>query len=184
MNLQPTVFKWKSNKECDARPSSVGEFFAPMDSLFNSLLNDLTSLQSPFADLMKGRSYPKLDIREDGTDYVVEASVPFVQEKDLIINLYENMLVIQGKVEDSRKHEARKFVHRELSRSSFKRSFFIDESLYKTWVRKATEERKKVADLIEAKLKDGLLTIRLSGILPESTTTEEFPDVEIKIKSE
>jgi len=80
------------------------EFFAPVQSLFDRISNDFFTDFKPFTlESFRGRTYPKIDIRIDGSDYIVEAALPFVEEKDLDVTLDKNILTIKGKAEVEKK---------------------------------------------------------------------------------
>jgi HSP20 family protein len=145
------------------------EFRTPVLSLFDQMLTDFFKPFSPLKEIndVKTRSYPKVDVRRSAYDLVFEAVVPFVKKEDLDITLEKNSLRISGKVvkEESLKDEL--FIKRELVRSSFSRSFTLDEVLCKKW--------EKEGGLIKADLKEGLLTIILSNFFADQI--EEAPQV-------
>lgn len=145
------------------------EFFAPIESLFNKMSNDIFADFKPFTvSSLKGRSYPKIDIRIDGNDYIVEAALPFVKEDDLDVTLDKNVLTIKGKADSEKKHDDGCYVHRELSRSAFSRSFLIPEDLYNSWVAVGDGD---LSNNIDAQLKDGVLSVRLKNLYPSKEET-------------
>jgi len=157
------------------------EFFAPMESLFNSMANDIFADFKPFTpSSLRGRSYPKIDIRIDGSDYIVEAALPFVKEEDLDVTLDKNVLTIKGKADDNRKYDDGCYVHRELSRSAFSRSFLIPEDLYDSWV---SAVKGDISDNIEARLTDGVLTVRLKDLYPNREIETKVSPIKIAINT-
>jgi HSP20 family protein len=160
------------------RKSRNDEIFAPMTSYFDSLMAELFSdwdNKSLFSkDAFKSRAYPKVDIMYEGRDLVMEASLPFIKKEDLKITLDNGVLTIQGTVNKEDHVDGRNFISRELTRTSFKRSFPIDSSLLDSWDFEAE-------NAIQAELKDGLLTVRLKDLFPERPA-EKPPGKEIPIR--
>ena len=155
------------------------EFFAPVQSMFDKITNEIFADFKPFTlASFKGRTYPKIDIRIDGSDYIVEAALPFVEEKDLEVMLDKNILTIKGKAEADSKHDDGYYVHRELSRSAFSRSFQIPEDLYKDWINRTPDD--PIENNVIAKLENGILTITLKDLFPEKEK-EEIKESPIKI---
>lgn len=147
------------------------EFFAPVQSLFDKISNEFFTDFKPFTlESFRGRTYPKIDIRIDGSDYIVEAALPFVEERDLDVTLDKNILTIKGKAEAENKHDDGCYVHRELSRSAFSRSFQIPEDLYKDWINRSPDD--PIENNVVAKLENGILTITLKDLLPEKEKEE------------
>ena len=89
---------------------------------------------------------PIVDVREKDGRYLIEAELPGVSEKDLKLELKNNLLTLSTEKKED-KAEAGTWVRRERRESYFSRSFELPED--------ADGER------IEANLKDGLLTVEL-----------------------
>ncbi len=92
---------------------------------------------------------PVVDVREKDGLYVIEAELPGVSEKDLKVELKDGLLSLstEKKEEKGDKDEVGKWIRRERRESFFSRSFELPED--------ADGEK------IEARFKDGLLTIEL-----------------------
>jgi HSP20 family molecular chaperone IbpA len=142
------------------RPA-MEEFRTPVLSLFDQMLTEFFKPFSPLKEIndVKTRSYPKVDVRRALNDLIFEAAIPFVKNEDLDITLEKNSLRISGKVVKEESIKDEHFIKRELVRSSFSRSFALDELLFEKWERKN--------GLIKADLKDGLLTVTLSGFFAD-----------------
>jgi len=131
-------------------------------SIFDQMLTDFFKPFSPLKEIndVKTRSYPKVDVRRSDHDLVFEAAVPFVKKENLDITLEKNSLRISGKVikEESLKDDL--FIKRELVRSSFSRSFSLEETLCRKW--------ESDGGNISADLKDGLLTVTLTNFFADN----------------
>lgn len=92
---------------------------------------------------------PVVDVSEKDGRYVIEAELPGVSEKDLKVELKDGLLSLttEKKEEKGDKDETGKWIRRERRESYFSRSFELPED--------ADGEK------IEARFKDGLLTIDL-----------------------
>lgn len=92
---------------------------------------------------------PVVDVREKDGRYVIEAELPGVSENDLKVELKDGLLSLttEKKEEKGDKDEAGKWIRRERRESYFSRSFELPEDAD--------------GDKIEARFKDGLLTIEL-----------------------
>jgi HSP20 family protein len=141
---------------------TLDELRAPMMSLFDSVATDLFKSIEPFGSLseeIKTRAYPKVDVRTTDEDLIFEAVVPFVKKEDLDIYIENGTLKIKGKVEKDKTVEDKTFIKRELVRSSFARSFPLNDQMYHDWDLNGGE--------VKADLSEGILTITLVGFVKE-----------------
>jgi HSP20 family protein len=92
---------------------------------------------------------PIVDVREKDGKYLIEAELPGVSDKELKLELKDGLLTLstEKKEEKGDKDEEGKWIHRERRESYFSRSFQLPDD--------ADGEK------IEAKFKDGLLSIEL-----------------------
>jgi HSP20 family protein len=92
---------------------------------------------------------PVVDVREKDGRYLIEAELPGVSEKDLKLELKDRILSLstERKEENDSKAEDGTWIRRERRESYFSRSFELPED--------ADGEK------VEARFKDGLLTIEL-----------------------
>lgn len=143
------------------------ELMAPINSWFDSAITDFfRDFDSLGIDSIKGKAFPKIDIYTNKQDLVFEAAVPFVDEDKLDIHLDANTLVISGDMEKTTEHEDRGYIQRELSRSSFCRTFSLPEAQYDAWVDAGNSEQ------VDARLEDGLLRITLKDFYQEPEIPE------------
>lgn len=159
-------------------PDLRDEFFTPIESWFDSIMRDFfTDLKPLKFDSIKSRAFPRVDVFRDVSDLVVEAALSNVKPENLKVELHNGVLTISGSAE-SREVKGRHYFHTELFRTSFRRSFPIDEKLYARW-----QERTGGNDDIDAELKNGILVIRLKGIFEENApAVETNPTRQIDIK--
>ncbi|NLZ38102.1 MAG: Hsp20/alpha crystallin family protein [Firmicutes bacterium] len=97
-----------------------------------------------------------VDIQETDKAFVVEAELPGYKKDNITVKFTQGTLVIEAKHEQSidKEHE-NKYLYRERSYGSFRRSFGFAEDINE--------------DAIEANFQDGVLKI----ILPKSNTEEK-----------
>ena len=93
-------------------------------------------------------SSPRVDIREDEDKYLLEAELPGATEKDIEVKVEDNLLTIGSKHDDSKKEEKNGYIVRERKYQAFSRSFVLSKDV----------NREK----IDAKFKNGLLTLTLT----------------------
>ena len=108
---------------------------------FNSLVNDFFSDVMDMADMGF-----KTDIKEDDSNYFIEAELPGLSKEDINLELNENHLIISATNEEERKEEKENYIRRERRTGSYQRAFQIDN----------VKE-----DEIEAEYEDGILKIQL-----------------------
>jgi HSP20 family protein len=92
---------------------------------------------------------PAIDVREEGDRYVVEAELPGLSEKDIRLELKDGTLILStAKKESSTESNGKiRWLRRERREFRFSRSFSLPEDVD--------------AERIDAKFRDGLLTIAL-----------------------
>jgi HSP20 family protein len=112
-------------------------------------------------DFNGGRRLP-LDVQEDNEEYVITASVPGFRADDLHIEILDDVLTLRAEIDQDEVEKRGGYLLREIHRGSFSRSLRLPES---------TDAAKA-----EAKIEDGLLTVRV----PKS---EEARPKEIKVKA-
>ena len=129
--------------------------FRSLDSLFSSFLNDLPVASNSF--------FPPVNISENNNSYELEFNVPGRNKEDFKITVEKDILTVSFEKKQENKEEDKKFIKREFTMQSFKRSFSLDEKIN--------------AEAIEAAYENGLL--RLS--LPKKEEVKIMPK-EISIK--
>ncbi|NLM93842.1 MAG: Hsp20/alpha crystallin family protein [Bacteroidales bacterium] len=132
-------------------PSLMDEFFG----------RDL--MQNFFED-QTGISMPAVNVVETNDNFRIEVAAPGLEKKDFKIDLDNNVLTISSEKEErNESQEEGKFMRREFSYSSFRRSFSLPNSVD--------------AEKIKANHKDGILSI----ILPKREEAKQKPPKQISI---
>ena len=135
-------------------PTRVFDPFKNMTVGFDNIFDQLSTL-SDF-DIP---NYPPYNIKKiDKENYQLEMALAGFTKADVIVEVKENTLTISGKSSDK---EEDSFVHQGIARRAFKRRWTLAEHL----------------EVDEAKLKDGILMVKMKLNLPE----EKKPKT-IKIK--
>lgn len=131
-------------------PSFVDEFFG------NDLLTN-------FFDTQTGVNLPSVNVIEGPEDFKIEVAAPGLEKKDFKIDLHNNVLTVSSEKEKKEEVKDEKFLRREFSYTSFKRSFSMPDSVD--------------AEKIKATHDNGILTISI----PKKEHAKERPPREIKI---
>ena len=132
-------------------PSLMDEFFG----------RDL--MQNFFED-QTGISMPAVNVVETNDNFRIEVAAPGLDKKDFRIDLDNDMLTISSeKEEQNESKEEGKYMRREFSYSSFRRSFSLHNTVD--------------AENIRANHKDGILEI----ILPKKDEAKQKPPKQISI---
>ncbi len=105
---------------------------------------------------------PRVDISETDDEYIVRAEVPGVSKDDIKVTIKENVLTISGEKKQEKETKNENFHRIERVYGSFSRTFTLPGAV-------------KV-DKVEAKFKDGVLTIKLPKV--EETKAKE---IEVKV---
>lgn len=105
-----------ARKEKRFFPSIVDEFFG------RDFMPDLFEFQT-------GVNLPSVNIIEGKDDYKIEVAAPGLEKKDFRIDLENNVLTITSEREDKNEEVNERYMRREFSYSSFKRSFALPPSV-------------------------------------------------------
>jgi len=128
-----------------------------LSNLISSSKHDLSPFQDPFElfrseiDSLISRSFKSslinldLDVCDKGEEVVIKADVPGLEEKDISINLTNDLLTIQGERTREKKKEEDNYYLMERNYGSFSRSIRLPFQINQ--------------EDIEAKLDKGILTI-------------------------
>jgi len=115
------------------RPSDLWSWDSVMDRFFDD-------------DRQVGRR-PMVDVREGEKEYTMEVELPGLTEKDVEVNVNNNLLTLSSKKEEEKEEERKGYLIRERSRFEFCRSFSLPDDVEQ--------------DKIDAQFKNGLLTLSL-----------------------
>jgi HSP20 family protein len=136
----------RENRDVQARPRTSGLFLDPfrvMDELFR--WDPFRGGEGWGAQLTE--FVPNFEVKETKDEYVLQADMPGVNERDLEISVTGNVIQVSGKREQEARQEGERFYAMERSYGTFTRSFALPEG--------ADAER------VSADLKDGVLTVRI-----------------------
>lgn len=121
-------------------------------ALFNDLFNDFgdDGYTMPSFNYRKMFQLPKVDVKEDKESYTLTMEMPGKTDKDVDVELNQNVLTVSSKKEDKKeeksdKKDETKWLIRERTYSSFKRSFTLPEDVN--------------SEKLTASVKDGVLTV-------------------------
>lgn len=89
---------------------------------------------------------PKVDIFEEGDDFVVKAEIPGMKKEDIEVNLTDDMVTISGEKKQEEKVEKKDYYRLERSYGSFSRSFRLPKEIQ--------------TDKAKATFKDGVLEVK------------------------
>ena len=98
------------------------DFDRVIESFFR---DDFSSPSERILNPMKASYFPRIDVRENDKAYVLEAELPGFDEKEIEINLENNILCLSSKKTETSEAEEKKddYIIRERRFSSFSRSF-------------------------------------------------------------
>jgi HSP20 family protein len=132
------------------------EFLTPFSTLFDDFFND--SFDFLGKDFFEKGTYPKVDVRDDEKQIVIEAEVPGLKKEQVRVELEGGVLRIKGEKKDVDEQKSKTYVHRELKHSSFCRSFSIGRNVD--------------TDKITSKFENGVLEITLPKRAPDPKPVE------------
>jgi len=148
--------------------SNRDEFLTPFSHMFDELFNSgFPDLFNDFGiDFYGKNTYPKVDIKDTETTTVIEAEIPGLNKDQVSVEIKDGVLSIRGeKQEKTDNSTGSRYIHKELKKSSFSRSFSIGENYNK--------------DTIDAKFNNGILEVTLTKIIP-TPKKEEIKKIPIK----
>lgn len=145
LNMLP-VFSRRSSM-----PAIVDDFFG------RDMLSNL------FDDFQTGISVPAVNIIEGKEDFRIEVAAPGLDKKDFTIDVKNNVLFITSEKHREDEQNGEKYMRREFSYNSFRRSFSLPNSVD--------------SDKIRAAHKDGVLSIQI----PKKEEAKEKPPKQIQI---
>lgn len=149
------------------RPYGVKSSLNNFDRIFNNFWSDFPAAAST--------ALPKVDIRENEKEYVLEAELPGYGEKDIDVNVEKHVLLISS-VSDNETENAKEksdekddtvkesYLIRERRTTSFQRSFVLPEGVSE--------------DKIKGEFKNGILTL----VIPK-LPVKQPKKIEVKIAS-
>jgi len=133
--------------------------FAPSPLLDDFISRDLFD----WAGWSNDSTNPSVNIIESDEDFKVEMAAPGMKKDDFQVELDNDTLTIQSELSNENMEENDKFTRREFNYQSFKRSFYLPNTVE--------------ADKINAKYKDGILRL----VIPKKEEAKRKPAKTIKI---
>ena len=132
------------------------EFLTPFDKMFDSMMEAQFPevVQQVGVKPYQGSAYPKVNVYEYDDKIGIIAEIPGLNKKQLNVEVEEGVLTISGDKHSSFEDQGATVLRRELKQSSFKRQFELGDQLD--------------GDNISADFKDGILTISVPKLEPES----------------
>lgn len=122
------------------RPFSIG-----FDSLFDHL-ESVLQYEEPY------KSWPPYNIvKTDDTHFVVEIAVAGFTKEDISVSVDGGKLIVATQ-SDSDTHDDRKLVHRGIAKRRFRKTFTLADNV----------------EVVSASMADGLLSITVEKVIPES----------------
>ncbi len=109
-----------------------------IDEMFNNDFNGGSTVRT---------SQPAVNISESEDKFALEMSIPGFKKEDVSIEVDKDILTIYSEVEEKSEERTEQFTRKEFSKTSFKRSFNLPETVDQ--------------DQIDAQYQDGILNITL-----------------------
>lgn len=144
---------WKSPQH----PAIRKDLIASMNNIRREFNELFANTSWPFGgpEMLETSSsyFPTTDIWETEKGYEVEMEVPGLNEKDISVSLEDNILVISGEKKSETKRAEKGFIQQECSYGEFYRALPLTKDVD--------------PDHIDAKLKNGILTVTLQKLPSE-----------------
>lgn len=112
------------------RDKLAQEFMTPLSQFFDDFWSNHSDFKKTYgSDFFEKGSYPKVDIVEKPTEVIIEAAVPGMSKEEIDIEISGNELSISGQKNQKTDDTAGSYIHRELKRSSFRRTWTLSNNL-------------------------------------------------------
>ena len=124
-------------KKTETGPTPVQRYINPlaamraeMDRVFDSFLGH-GSVRFPWLAGAENNDavMPSIDVRESETEFVVEAELPGMDEKDVSVTLNNGVLTLKGEKKSEREEKKNDYHLTERSYGSFQRSFEVADTI-------------------------------------------------------
>lgn len=169
MNVKDLVPRRR--RESLARRSSPGDPFEQLHREFDRMLeNFFGETDWPMPARLGGAgslsNWPRVNVAESEKEIVVSAELPGIEEKDLSVELEDDLLTLRGEIRDEQEQKDREWRRVERSSGSFERTLQLPGAV--------------IADKVEAKFKKGVLKITL----PKAEPSKQENRKKIEVKAE
>lgn len=131
-------------------PTMRDEFLTPFDSIFDKMVNQaFPNFGQEFGvNFFGNSSYPRVNVADAKSEVRIEAEIAGLNKEDVSVEYADGMLTISGDKKTEVEDPDVKYVYKELKRSSFKRSFKVDDQTL-------------AVDKISAKFDNGILNVSI-----------------------
>lgn len=138
-------------------PTLRDEFLTPFDSIFDKMVNQaFPNFGQEFGvNFFGNSSYPRVNVADHKNEIRIEAEIAGLCKDDVSVEYEDGMLTILGDKKTEIEDPDVKYVYKELKRSSFKRSFKVDDNTLQV-------------NKISAKFDNGILNV----IIPKKQVVE------------
>ena len=139
------------------------EFLTPFSSIFDDFFNQ--SFPNLDVGFLSKTAFPKVDVIDEGNQIVIQAEIPGLKKDQVTVELEKGILRIKGEKKEEKESGYRNYVHRELKKSAFCRSFTVGENVN--------------TGSVSAKYEDGILEVILKKI-EETPEKDEVKKIQIE----
>ena len=108
----------RKNKELSTNTGS-GDFY--------NLLDDFFSNDWPFRQTLSYDTF-KVDVEDNGKEYLIEAEMPGVDKKDINLQLNDGKLTISITRDEINETQEKNYIHKERRYNSMSRSIYLEDS--------------------------------------------------------
>jgi HSP20 family protein len=126
--------------------SERNDFWTSYQDDFRDLLNRFDEL-NVFPPMTPTQFIPRIDVRDNGSSYLVTAEIPGMTQKDINLSLDQNILTLEGEKKSEFEDNGKGFWRSEISYGSFYRAIPFNDELD--------------VSKVEASYKDGVLKVNL-----------------------
>lgn len=142
-----------NKRNSDVKQHGFEDFYNMLDDFFNE------SWPSSGRSLL-GDTF-KVDVRDSGNEYMIEAELPGVKKEEISLDLNEGRLTVSVKREENIEKTEKNYIHKERRYGSMQRSIYLADAN---------------CEGISAKLDEGLLKITV----PKVTKADHSRRIEIE----
>ncbi len=102
---------------------------SPLTSIRDEILDVFDNFNFGLTPTLKSEFLPNIEIKDRGNSYIVSAEIPGMSEKDMNVNIRENILILEGEKKEERKEERKGLYHSEMSYGSFYRTIPLSDEV-------------------------------------------------------
>ena len=139
--------------------SVVGNPFVSLQREIDRLFDDFTRGFPKLADTVPEKLMPSIDVTETDKEIEITAELPGLEEKDVQINLSDNLLTIRGEKKAEKEQKDKNYRIVERSYGSFERTLELPEGIN--------------AEAIKANISKGVLKVTLPKSVTRSRSVQE-----------